>query len=199
RSASPSIAASPASTSPFPEPSRGAPRTRSRCSTSAWADVSSGARRGRSPAPSWTSASVWGRRPSRPRPACARPAWTARSPSPCATWWASSSCGCRRATRTCCANSWRAKDGGGGVDLVPLSEVSSRALRPLLLEESEHWGHELHWDFGEVASAVENGPDRQALSGPAARDGGRTVAYCYYMIDGGRAIVGSLYAASGHS
>ncbi|HVQ28818.1 MAG TPA: GNAT family N-acetyltransferase [Vicinamibacteria bacterium] len=84
------------------------------------------------------------------------------------------------------------------MDLVPLNEVSSRALRPLLREESEHWGHELYWDFGEVASAVENGLDRQALFGRVARDGARTVAYCYYMIDGGRAIIGSLFAASGH-
>jgi ribosomal protein S18 acetylase RimI-like enzyme len=83
------------------------------------------------------------------------------------------------------------------VDLVPLNEVSSRALRPLLQEESAHWGHELYWDFGEVASAVESGLDRHALFGRVVRDGGRPLAYCYYMIDAGRAIVGSLYAGLG--
>lgn len=84
------------------------------------------------------------------------------------------------------------------MDLVPLTEVPARALRPLLGEESTHWGEELLWDFGEVAAAVENGLDRRALFGRGLRDDGRFVAYCYYMVDAGRAILGSLYAAEGH-
>jgi ribosomal protein S18 acetylase RimI-like enzyme len=84
------------------------------------------------------------------------------------------------------------------VELVPLPEWSPAALRPLLNEESEHWGRELHWDFGEVASAVLSGLDRGALFGRVAREGGRPLAYCYYMVDGGRVIVGSVYAARGH-
>ena len=30
---------------------------------------------------------------------------------------------------------------------LPLAEISSRELRPLLDEESEHWGQELLWDY----------------------------------------------------
>jgi ribosomal protein S18 acetylase RimI-like enzyme len=71
-------------------------------------------------------------------------------------------------------------------------------LRPLLREESEHWGEELLWDFGEVASAVENGLDRRALFGSGVREHGMFVAYCYYLVDAGRAIVGSVYAAQAH-
>jgi ribosomal protein S18 acetylase RimI-like enzyme len=84
------------------------------------------------------------------------------------------------------------------VDLVPLHEVTSRVLRPLLREESAHWGEELLWDFGEVASAVESGLDRGALFGNLLKDGSRCAAYCYYMVDAGRAIVGSVYAAESH-
>ena len=84
------------------------------------------------------------------------------------------------------------------MDLVPLHEVTSRALRPLLREESAHWEEELLWDFGEVASAVESGLDRGALFGRTIREGPRCLAYSYYMVDGGRAIVGSVYAAEGH-
>jgi ribosomal protein S18 acetylase RimI-like enzyme len=80
---------------------------------------------------------------------------------------------------------------------VPLTEVSTRDLRPLLQEEAEHWQEELLWDYSEVSSAVLSGLERRALAGFVVRDGARAVAYCYSMLDGGRAIVGSLFAADG--
>jgi ribosomal protein S18 acetylase RimI-like enzyme len=64
----------------------------------------------------------------------------------------------------------------------------------LLDEESEHWCAELLWDFGEVAVAVGSGIDRRSLSGRVAQDGSRVVAYCYYLQDSERAMVGSLFA-----
>jgi ribosomal protein S18 acetylase RimI-like enzyme len=89
------------------------------------------------------------------------------------------------------------KGGAASVRTRPLAEVSARDLRPLLDEESEHWAEELFWDYTDVSSAVASGVERRALTGLVLNDGGRTVAYCYYMLDAGRAIVGSLYAASG--
>lgn len=77
----------------------------------------------------------------------------------------------------------------------PLSELSSRDLRPLLQEEVAHWGRELSWDYSEVCSAVASGLDRRALIGYAVQDGGRPLAYSYYMLDSGRAIVGSVFAS----
>jgi ribosomal protein S18 acetylase RimI-like enzyme len=79
----------------------------------------------------------------------------------------------------------------------PLNELSARDLRPLLEEESDHWQAELLWDYRDVSSAVASGLDRGALTGFVAQDGARALAYCYYMLDGMRAIVGSLYAAAG--
>ena len=79
----------------------------------------------------------------------------------------------------------------------PLSEVSTRELRPLLDEESDHWAGELLWDYRDVSSAVASGVERRALTGFVLQDGLRAMAYCYSMIDGGRAIVGSVFAASG--
>ena len=76
----------------------------------------------------------------------------------------------------------------------PLSELSSRDLRPLLQEEVAHWGRELSWDYSDVCSAVASGLDRRALIGYAVQDGARTLAYSYYMLDSGRAIVGSVFA-----
>jgi GNAT superfamily N-acetyltransferase len=80
----------------------------------------------------------------------------------------------------------------------PLSEVPSRELRALLAEEADHWRGELNWDYGEVSSAVASGLERRTLGGRAILDGARAVAYCYYLLDGERAIVGSLFASGGH-
>ncbi len=79
----------------------------------------------------------------------------------------------------------------------PLVEVSGRELRPLLEEESEHWSCELQWDYGDVCAAVASGVERRALTGYVIQDGVRSIAYSYYMLDAGRAIVGSLFAAAG--
>jgi ribosomal protein S18 acetylase RimI-like enzyme len=79
----------------------------------------------------------------------------------------------------------------------PLGEVSSRELRPLLDEESDHWAGELLWDYRDVSTAVASGVERRALTGFVLQDGLRAMAYCYSMIDGGRAIVGSVFAANG--
>jgi ribosomal protein S18 acetylase RimI-like enzyme len=79
----------------------------------------------------------------------------------------------------------------------PLAEISARDLRPLLEEEADHWAQELLWDYTDVSSAVASGLERRALTGFVLQDGPRSVAYCYYMLDAGRAIVGSLFAAAG--
>jgi ribosomal protein S18 acetylase RimI-like enzyme len=78
----------------------------------------------------------------------------------------------------------------------PLHEVGSRDLKALLEEETEHWGAELLWDYSDVSTAVASGLDRKALTGRVLHDGPRAIAYCYYMLDAGRAIVGSLFAAA---
>lgn len=82
--------------------------------------------------------------------------------------------------------------------MLALTEVTARDLRPLLDEESEHWAGELLWDYREVSAAVASGVERRALTGFVLKDGARSLAYCYYMLDAGRAIVGSVYAATGY-
>jgi ribosomal protein S18 acetylase RimI-like enzyme len=79
----------------------------------------------------------------------------------------------------------------------PLGEVSTRELRPLLDEESDHWAGELLWDYRDVSHAVATGVERRALTGFVLQDGVRAAAYCYSMVDAGRAIVGSVFAAGG--
>jgi ribosomal protein S18 acetylase RimI-like enzyme len=80
----------------------------------------------------------------------------------------------------------------------PLREAMLREMRPLLDEEAAQWDAELGWDFGEVRAAIAGGVERATLPGRVVREGGRPVAYCYYMIDASRIIVGSIYASRGH-
>jgi len=79
-----------------------------------------------------------------------------------------------------------------------LRETSPRELRALLDEECRHWDAELAWDFSEVRQAVASGTERGTLPGRAVTEGGRAVAYAYYMVDAGRVIVGSVFAAREH-
>ncbi|HVO09592.1 MAG TPA: GNAT family N-acetyltransferase [Vicinamibacteria bacterium] len=76
----------------------------------------------------------------------------------------------------------------------PLRDVSIRELRGLLDEESAAWRSELAWDFSDVRAAVAAGVERGTLPGRAVSDGSRALAYCYYMVDAGRVIIGSVYA-----
>ena len=76
-----------------------------------------------------------------------------------------------------------------------LKDVAVRDLRSLLQEEVEYWGEELLWDYAEVSQAVAGGLERRTLIGRVVQDSSRPVAYCYYMLDGGRAIVGALFAS----
>lgn len=76
-----------------------------------------------------------------------------------------------------------------------LRECRAGDLQALLSEECRHWARELDWDFGEVSSAVAGGLARGALTGRVMRLGGRPVAYCYYLPDEGRVVIGSLFSS----
>jgi ribosomal protein S18 acetylase RimI-like enzyme len=80
----------------------------------------------------------------------------------------------------------------------PLREASLRELRPLLDEECALWQAELAWDFSDVRAAVATGIDRGSLPGRVVIEGTRASAYCYYMVDAGRVIVGSIFAGREH-
>ena len=79
----------------------------------------------------------------------------------------------------------------------PLREAKPRELRPLLDEEAAQWHSELGWDWSEVRAAVAGGIERGSLPGRVVADGSRAVAYCYYMVDPARVIVGSIFATRG--
>lgn len=73
-----------------------------------------------------------------------------------------------------------------------------RVLRSLVEEESKTWSAELDWDYGDVARALLAGLENGSLRGFGIDDGGRVVAYGYYLVDGRRAVIGSLFASAAH-
>lgn len=78
---------------------------------------------------------------------------------------------------------------------LPLTAFTARELRPLLDEEAGHWQRELLWDYSEVSAAVAAGVERGSLAGRVVEADGRAVAYGYFIREGGRAVVGSLFSA----
>ena len=75
-----------------------------------------------------------------------------------------------------------------------LREARPHELRALLDEEAALWQAELGWDFAEVRAAVSGGIERGTLPGRVVAEGGRALAYSYYMVDPARVIVGSIFA-----
>jgi ribosomal protein S18 acetylase RimI-like enzyme len=78
----------------------------------------------------------------------------------------------------------------------PLELCSGRELAVLLAEECAHWSQELDWDFSEVSAAVAAGLDRGGLAGRVVQDDFGPVAYCYYVQESGRTVIGSLFSAT---
>ncbi len=77
----------------------------------------------------------------------------------------------------------------------PLREATPREIRPLLEEECAQWQAELGWDFSDVRAAVAAGIERGTLPGRWLGEASRAQAYCYYMVDASRVIVGSVFAS----
>ena len=78
-----------------------------------------------------------------------------------------------------------------------LREVRSRDLSVLLQEEAEHWAAELEWDYSDVAAAISAGLDGRTVEGAVHVDGARAVAYCYWLREEERAVVGAAFACEG--
>ena len=80
-----------------------------------------------------------------------------------------------------------------------LRDASLRELRPLLEEEAASVARRSRLGFQRGACRRGGGHRAGNASRPHARRSRRRAqAYCYYMVDAGRVIVGSIYASSAH-
>jgi ribosomal protein S18 acetylase RimI-like enzyme len=76
--------------------------------------------------------------------------------------------------------------------IVDISDLDSDDLEPLWVAERNLWRDVLAWDVTPVISAIRRAVDRKTLAGKAAQLGRATVGYGYYMLEGHRAVIGSL-------
>jgi len=83
-------------------------------------------------------------------------------------------------------------------ELVDLRRISSRALNPLLEEESAEWRDLIDWDFGNSAELVRRFVDMHALGGSALLEDGEAAAYVYYVLEDNKGLVGDLYVRRSH-
>jgi ribosomal protein S18 acetylase RimI-like enzyme len=84
-------------------------------------------------------------------------------------------------------------------EIVDLSSLRPRDLQHLWDREIRLWGENLYWDISSVVTAVRRAVDRKSLKGKAARMGRHIMGYSYYMVEGRRAVLGSLMLAGATS
>ncbi len=82
------------------------------------------------------------------------------------------------------------------LDIVDVSRLQSRDLDPLWENERELWLETLYWDVSPAIAMIRRAVDRRCLIGKAARLGRDVVGYGYYILEGRRAVLGSLALAS---
>ncbi len=80
-------------------------------------------------------------------------------------------------------------------ELVDLSRVRAAELEVFWREEIQQWSERLHWNVSGAISVLRRTSERGGLRGKALREGGRTVGYAYYVIEGSRGVLSGLALA----
>lgn len=85
------------------------------------------------------------------------------------------------------------------LQVVDLTRVRPRELKPLWEREVRLWRDQLDWDVAGAMNALERAVDRGGLTGKAIRCGGVTAAYAYYVVEGDRGVISGLVASPAFS
>ncbi|MEW5976553.1 MAG: GNAT family N-acetyltransferase [Acidobacteriota bacterium] len=76
---------------------------------------------------------------------------------------------------------------------MPLSDVDSFELEPLLREEEQEWLQHLSWDYSSSTAILKRLIDQKALSGFVTRLPGGMAGYAFYILEGSVGLIGSCY------
>ena len=75
------------------------------------------------------------------------------------------------------------------LSIVDLRELRGADLCPLLDQQGQYWRERFRWDFAVSAQAIINFLDNRTLHGFALVRNGLPVGYCYFVVDGSKALV----------
>ncbi len=84
------------------------------------------------------------------------------------------------------------------MEILDLRHFSSADLRPLLDQESQVWSHKLSWDYSGSAEMILRYVDAKILPGYAAVERGTIHGYSFFVYEGGKGVIGDLYAERGN-
>lgn len=81
-----------------------------------------------------------------------------------------------------------------GVEILDLRHFNSQHLRPLLEHETRMWRQLMTWDYRSSADMILRYIDSKILPGYAAVENGRVGGYAFFVYEGGKGVIGDLYA-----
>jgi ribosomal protein S18 acetylase RimI-like enzyme len=81
--------------------------------------------------------------------------------------------------------------------LRPLSSIEARQLDPLLTHEADVWLRQLGWEHSPPAQVMASAARRGTVGGQALVEDGRLLAYAYYVLQTGKAVVGGAHGLPG--
>jgi ribosomal protein S18 acetylase RimI-like enzyme len=81
------------------------------------------------------------------------------------------------------------------MEILDLRLLRPSDLQPLLEEEKQVWMESLRWDYSATASMVSRYLQGRALTGYAAVEDGRAVAYSFYICEGHKGLIGDAFVS----
>ena len=76
-----------------------------------------------------------------------------------------------------------------------MRELRGADLCPLLDQQRKYWRERFRWDFTVSAQAIINFLDNRTLHGFALVRNGLPVGYCYFVVEGSKALVGDIFTS----
>ncbi len=88
---------------------------------------------------------------------------------------------------------------GTSIEILDLRHFAAPMLRRVLDAEGELWRQRLHWDYRASAKLLMQYLDNHMLPGYAALEAEQAVGYAFSVYEETKAVIGDVFAISGHS
>jgi ribosomal protein S18 acetylase RimI-like enzyme len=82
------------------------------------------------------------------------------------------------------------------MEIKPLQQFKSHALRTLFVQERKEWARRLYWDYSEPQRVISAMIDSGSLPGFVAIHSGQPIAYCFYVEVAGKGLLGGCFSSA---